>query len=194
VIVDSMQAFARAVQARLSNDPHFEPLSVPRLDRRPLVFDEGWDCVQSIFPFLIFHPETPHGRIPLNRLEMQQIYRQLPIVIGSDNAVSKSRCQLGQPVECGVRNGVAVSALRICISARLISDALAGPGIAGVIDKAMIAMDKVALLADRLNDSAVDSGCDGHDSLIAGHAADDAAGNGANLDAFACAGVVQRNP
>ena len=59
-----------------------------------------------------------------------------------------ARYQLGQPVSCGKRDGVPVSALRICASARLIVEATTGGGekAARVIGKALAALDKAALL------------------------------------------------
>jgi len=149
VVVGFMRAFEQAVQQRLMNDPRFEPLEVPSLKREPFTIRQSWDHIQSIFPFMLYRPETAAGRIPLNRDQMLQIYRQLPVEV--DGAASL-RCQLGQPVACGTREGVPVSALRLCISARLISDAYEGKGIDGVIDEAWAALDKIAWLVDRLND------------------------------------------
>jgi hypothetical protein len=62
------------------------------------------------------------------------------------------RVQLGQPVRCGTRAGVPVSALRICASARW---AVAAAGTPDECDRAvrqaMSAFDKLALLARRLH-------------------------------------------
>ncbi|MDP1594653.1 MAG: hypothetical protein Q8L80_10495 [Gallionella sp.] len=149
VVVGFMRAFEQAVQQRLMNDSRFEPLEVPSLKREPFTTQQSWDHIQSIFPFVLYRPRTAAGRIPLNRDQMLQIYRQLPMDV--DGAVSL-RCQLGQPVACGTREGVPVSALRLCISARLIGDAYEEKGIDGVIDEAWAALDKIAWLLDRLND------------------------------------------
>jgi hypothetical protein len=50
-----------------------------------------------------------------------------------------------------MRDGVAVSALRLCVSARLIVEAVAndGVGATAVIERAMAALDKTAQLAMR---------------------------------------------
>lgn len=148
-IVDSLQAFAGAVQARLKNDSHFELLPVPPLDRRPLTEAVSWDHLPTIFPFLLYHPD---GRIPFSRQETLQIYSQLQVSQSADKPVALLRCQFGQPVACGTRDGIAVSALRLCISARLISDAADQKGISGVIKEALSALDKAAWLVDRLKD------------------------------------------
>jgi hypothetical protein len=59
------------------------------------------------------------------------------------------RCQLGQPVPCGSRAGVPVSALRLCLSSRLIVDAVSpgGRGPKAVIADALAVLDKAAILA-----------------------------------------------
>jgi hypothetical protein len=58
------------------------------------------------------------------------------------------RCQLGQPVACGQRDGVPVSALRLCASARLIVEATAQNGrqASAVIERALAVLEKTALL------------------------------------------------
>ena len=146
-VVRFMEAFEQAVQQRLIHDTHFEALEVPSLKRQPFITQQSWDHVQSIFPFLLYRSETAAGRIPLNRDQTLQIYRQLPV-----EGAPGLRCQFGQPVACGTREGIPVSALRLCISARLIADANGEKGIAGVIEEAWAALDKTAWLIDRIND------------------------------------------
>ena len=74
---------------------------------------------------------------------------------GADESSSRpllsSRCQLGQPVPVGTRDGLPVSALRLCASTRLIVDAVSptGRGAKIVIAEALAALDKAALLASR---------------------------------------------
>jgi hypothetical protein len=147
-----LQDFANAVQQRLANDTCLAPLPVPAIDRRPLVDASRWDTVQTIFPFLLFHPGSDTGKTPLSIAETQEIYRLLQVDLGShphwghiglpeDSAAL--RCQLGQPVLCGTRKGVPVSALRLCASARLVVAATAQEGGgAAVIAEAMAVLDK----------------------------------------------------
>ncbi len=144
LIIRYLEAFAHAVQDRLISDLCFEPLAVPPLDRQPLLASQSWDHIQTIFPFLLYR-STAAGRIPLERGETLQIYRQLqqPQIQQSGSA-GEVCCQFGQPVACGTRDGVAVSALRLCLSARQISDAAGQNGIAGLIDEALAALDKTA--------------------------------------------------
>lgn len=150
-VANFLQEFAHAIRNRLKGDHVFEPLPVPELDRYPLAAATGWDHIQTIFPFLLFHPET---RRPLSREETMRIYRLLQLDLtkhhGLDpaSAIAALRCQLGQPVACGTRDGVPVSALRICASARLVVEATAqsGKGAAAVIDDALAALNKTAWL------------------------------------------------
>jgi hypothetical protein len=144
--VDFMLAFAEAIQQHLTSAPHFEPLPVPQLNRRPVVLEENnWDCFQTIFPFLLYHPQR-NGRIALSREQTLHVYRQLPTALDLGDR-GTIRCQLGQPVSCGARNGIPVSALRLCLSSRLIVEATARSDKAlAIIKDAQIALAKTALL------------------------------------------------
>jgi hypothetical protein len=149
-IINILQDFAYAVQQRLDKDPLIEPLAVPRLNRRPLTAENSWDHLQTIFPFLLVHADA--GRTYLSAEETLHVYRQLSVDQAfnpehPDAQLAAMRCQLGQPVACGKRNGTAVSALRLCISARLIVQAAAdGDKGAAVIAAAMAVLDKTGLL------------------------------------------------
>lgn len=148
------QDFASAIRQRLDRDPLLESLPVPQLDRRPLTDSNSWDHLQTIFPFLLYHADA--GRTPLSAEEALHVYRQLPVNLNenhtfnaghSDFALAAMRCQIGQPVACGTRNGVAVSALRLCLSTRLVVRAVAdGDKGAAVIAAALAVLDKTALL------------------------------------------------
>ena len=150
-VANFFQEFARIIRNRLVADPLFEPLPVPSLDRSPLGGATGWDYIQTIFPFLLFHPPTDAGKLPLSREETTQVYRLLQIDLRDryeDGAIAALRCQLGQPVACGNRGGVPVSALRLCASARLVVEATAqgGRNAPAVIEQAVAALEKTALL------------------------------------------------
>ncbi|MBI1173852.1 MAG: hypothetical protein GC139_01135 [Sideroxydans sp.] len=147
-----LQAFSDAVHGRLMRDPLFEPLSVPPLDRRALHEAAHWDRLQTIFPFLLYRP-TADGREALSTQETREIYRLLQAdVSGMFEAAAPDdlpglRCQLGQPVSCGYRDGVPVTALRLCVSARLVVEAIQGrEQAAQVISQALAALDKTAML------------------------------------------------
>lgn len=155
-----LQAFALAVQNRLMSNPVFEPLPASNLDRRPLTEAASWDRIPTIFPFLLHGPKPHGGRAPLNREETSRIYHLLQLDLAADGNgfdigdtvsigdVSALRCQLGQPVACGIRDGMPVSALRLCASARLVVEATSQKGqrAAALIERAVAALDKTALL------------------------------------------------
>ena len=153
---DFLQAFALAVHHRLAKDAVFELLPTLPLARRPLAEATGWDSVQTIFSFLLYRHHPHAARVPLNSEETAQVSRLLQLDLSGDGnftsgKIAALRCQLGQPVACGMRDGVAVSALRLCVSARLIVEAVAndGVGATAVIERAMAALDKTAQLAMR---------------------------------------------
>ena len=140
--------FARAVETRLATDPAFERLPVPALDRRPLVDAGSWDEIPTIFPFLL----RGASRRLLRREETARVYSALAqdqSELGGSRSTAALRCQVGQPVPCGHRGGVPVSALRLCASARLVVEAASGraAGAGAVIARAMAVLDKAACLA-----------------------------------------------
>lgn len=153
-VSDFLQTFAQAVRNRLAGDPLFELLPTQPLDRLPLTEATGWDTIQTIFSFLLYRRDPQTGRKPLNSEETTQICRLLQLDLSGEHYFSSGhiaalRCQLGQPVACGMRDGVPVSALRLCVSARLVVEATEGDGAgaAAVIERAMAALDKTAQLA-----------------------------------------------
>jgi len=149
--IDFLQHFAQAVHQRLMSDPHFEPLPVPLLDRRPLIEANSWDHLQTIFPFLLYGLQSGK-RIPLSREQTLHVYQQLPMTVNLTNTeIGSIRCQLGQPVTCGARNGIAVSALRLCLSSRLIAEAAASDDQgSSIIKDAMKVLDKAASLTSEV--------------------------------------------
>jgi hypothetical protein len=147
-VTEYLQTFAYAILHRLKSDPHFAVLAVPQYDRRPLVEGYDWDSVQTIFPFVSYKTDAQGQRIPLSCEQTLWVYKQLQKSNAEGIEQALLRCQLGQPVACGMRDGVPVSALRLCISARQVSDAAEYNGIAVLTAEAMAVLDKVAWLAD----------------------------------------------
>lgn len=144
-------AFAETVCERLAEDDAFEAVAVRPLERTGLGAGPAWDRVQTIFPFYL----KAHGRLmaPVETLSLQKLMAMdLGAWAGWDTAAR--RIQLGQPVYCGKRGGVDLSALRLCLSARLAADALApgGCGPAAVIDEALDVLDKASWLTTRIGD------------------------------------------
>ncbi len=145
--------FGYAVQARFVADPRFEAVPAPLLDRRAIAAPSSWDHLPTIFPFLL---RDPSGTRYLSRPETQRVYGLLGADIAhrlgrpGGKAVAALRCHVGQPVACGERAGVAVSALRLCLSARLIARAVGGGRAPDVIGQALAVLDKAALILDSL--------------------------------------------
>lgn len=155
-VSEFLQIFAEAVEQKLGSESVFARLPVPDLER----FGDGvtsWDKLPTIFPFLLKRQQDNRTTQLLNNDEITQLYYALQsdlskgIGSGSDVALKDllaSRVQLGQPVRCAKCNGLPASALRLCVSARIITDALSpqGAGESAVIAQALAALDKVALL------------------------------------------------
>ena len=145
-----------AVASRIADDSGLESLEVVGLHG----YRAGtrWDCLQSIFPFLVVDPRQRKSRLHVNRGATLRLHHQLQGLGGNasrDRALLESgnsqRFQLGQPVACGERGGIPVSALRVCASVRTIVAASRSPdGIERAIDSAMRAFDRVAVLSAEL--------------------------------------------
>jgi hypothetical protein len=143
--------FAEAVSERLADHSAFEAVAVRPLERTGLGGAPGWDRIQTIFPFFL----KSNGRLmtPVETLGTQRLMG-LDLGDWAGWPVAARRSQLGQPVNCGARGQVPLTALRMCMSARLAADALApgGHGGAAVIADALEALDKTAWLTTRIGD------------------------------------------
>ncbi len=137
-----LNAIAAAIRQRMETDTVFEMLTVPEIQRFPFSDTPSWDSIQTIFPFLLYR-STTSGRVPLSSEEMLQVYRSL-----QEEAHGNERVQLAQPVDCGRRDGMPVSALRMCVSSRLIVEAMQenGNNQQAMITRMLKALDKIALL------------------------------------------------
>ena len=128
------QRFGEAMGARLAAEPAFEPLPPPDLGVR---FETGgWDQVPTILPFVLRHVRGGVAREPFTRDETAKVYAALrhPLAPRPDCRLSDAQrglpVELGQPVALGVRDGVPISAIRLCMSARLAVEAASGGGLA----------------------------------------------------------------
>ena len=110
-----VQEFRRAVLHNIGTHSDLSLLPVPAPDRQALTTMPGWDQWPTIFPFVLHHPSGE----PLSREQTTTVYRRLQ---------HEKRMQVGQPVTCGVWQQIPVSALRLCLSARLITAALSDDG------------------------------------------------------------------
>jgi hypothetical protein len=140
-IMQFLQAFSTAIKQRMEDDPIFEILPVPELQRFSLLNQPSWDSIQTIFPFLLFHPSDSKRKVALSSEEMLGVYHAL-----QENG--NERVQLAQPVDCGRRDGITVSALRLCVGARIVVEAVQrnASDHQAVIRRALTSLDKVAQL------------------------------------------------
>jgi hypothetical protein len=150
-------SLGRTALEAIEASPWLEPLETRPL-ARGLGADAGWDAAPSIFPFLLRRAasaETPW----LTRAETDRVYRLLRQDLSGRaddcpdaraRAAAGLRIEVGQPVAAGVRDGVPVSALRLCASARLAAEVcLDEPRAAArVLDDCRAAMAKAAWLAE----------------------------------------------
>lgn len=143
--------FGFAVRARFAGDARFEAVMAPPPDRRAISAPASWDRLPTIFPFLL---RRPSGH--LGRTETERVYELLAADVADQagatspavRALAGRRCQVGQPVPCGERAGAPVHALRLCLSARLIVEAVGAGRGDEVIAQAMTVLDKAALIVD----------------------------------------------
>jgi hypothetical protein len=150
-----LTSFQESISDYLANHPAFELLPLPMIDRAPIASAKNWDHLPTIFSFLLRRPSRDGKLAWLDQKETKRVHDLLREDVEeaagvASNGLLSFRCQLGQPVACGTREGVPVSALRLCLSTRLIVDALSpkGRGAQAVVADALAALDKTALLAE----------------------------------------------
>jgi hypothetical protein len=149
-----LETFAQAVSDHINDNPALELLSTPAPDRGSIAPAKSWDHLPTIFPFVLSRRSSSGKQISLNADETKRIHELLREDLGNlpghaSTAHLSMRCQVGQPVTCGMRNDAPVSALRLCASTRLIVEALSekGRGTEAVIAEALAVLDKAAFLA-----------------------------------------------
>lgn len=135
-VIRFLQTFAQAMEARLSGNPAYSQVPVPRLNRSALFQKFAWDQIQTIFPFQLYRT-TKSGRQALNTEQTQQVYRSLP--------TAEMHCQLAQPVNYSAER----NALRLCLSARLVVQGVenGGKDAERIITQALAVLDLAAHLA-----------------------------------------------
>jgi hypothetical protein len=141
-IIHFIQTFGAAVQKRFSEDPNFLPLPLAVIDRRALLAVPTWDHLPTIFPFAL---RKASDGSPLSLEQTRWVYQELAIA----HSPEALRCQFGQPVSAGIKEGEPFSALRLCLSARLITEGVQNGQAEIVILRALATLDKAAFLAKR---------------------------------------------
>lgn len=160
-----LRRFAATLRHWMTRHRRFEALAVPALERGALRADDCWDSGQTIFPFLLLDgrgqalPREATLRLfqqlryPAPGAVEELLHGQRGAAIGhglagATDGAAPRRFQLGQPVACGTRDGVAVSALRLCISAPMVVAACRDGQEAKVVNDALAALEELALLLD----------------------------------------------
>jgi hypothetical protein len=125
--------FAESVQRKITSSACLDLIPSRSLDRGDIGHSDCWDRVPTIFPFLM--KEEAGAYLTVEGTE--RVFRDL--------ANSAPFVRLGQPVSCGVRNGRAVNALRLCLSAGLFVEAAKSPAhLQALIARAHAALDAAA--------------------------------------------------
>lgn len=140
VILNFLTAFKQAIQQQMARYPALEYLPTPPLSRAPFPDNSHWDGQPSIFPFIVFHQQANGTKTPFNQAETRELYLRL------QNDTALSRFQLAQPVACGQRDGIDISALRLCLSARQIVEATTAK--TPILSQALNAIEHIALSAE----------------------------------------------
>lgn len=165
-----LQQFAARLQAYFAQQtiPLLQPLPQTALTRTRLPdaatsgcgqavkADTCWDVLPTIFPFLLYgmaergklrvFSDPSAGILPLDSRATRWHYQQLltqhtSATLGGCRGLHP-RIRLGQPVDCGARNTVPVSALRLCVSAPMLVRAARSPQAAEqVIAEALDALE-----------------------------------------------------
>ncbi|MFZ6875416.1 hypothetical protein ACO0LF_25400 [Undibacterium sp. Di27W] len=139
-ISDFVLQFGQAVQAYFQHQRILTllPSSIP--DRSAPKTGTTWDQLPTIFSFLL---NDASGQQLLRREQTMQVYKRLQ---------KEQHIQLGQPVAYGAHQQKPVSALRLCLSARLIVAATAYPATNAdkIIDEALQVLDRTAELVSSL--------------------------------------------
>lgn len=155
-IEDFCLRFSRAIQNRLEVDQNFALLPLRPLNRSCLELGEHWDNIPTIFSFVLRHDSGE----PLSHKQTLKIYRWLqlsandinrPDIKTLDANIEVVRCQLGQPVIYTSHHDYELSALRLCLSARIIVEATKDTASEDkVIQRALSVLDNLVLLIKML--------------------------------------------
>jgi hypothetical protein len=143
---DALTAFARDTAAEIAAHPELEAVEADPFERAALGVEDEFAGVRTVLPFLLLAGD---GRpLPLedakraHRLLMQDLSQLLPDAPGAGASV-----HLGQPVKMGHASGVTTGALRLCASARTVTDALIDRTLEAVLEDMRLAIRKAALVA-----------------------------------------------
>lgn len=158
-----LERFAAEMTEAIGNCKELGLVEAPVLDRTGLDASHHWSATPTILSFTL--STTRRGRAcVLGMDEMKRVHRwmlldlsaALPATPSSrDQRAAHARCHLGQPVKISQDGERPIAALRLCASARVVSDAMLASGcgttaagrIQSILDNARLALDKASLIA-----------------------------------------------
>ncbi len=138
-ICEFLERCGQAIGQRLTQDPVFEPLATPAIIRQKTDSLTRWDDLPTIFPFrLRLHSARGEPSTYASYNDAMTIYRTL-------QQGDAPRVQLGRPILAGRnRKGQPNGALRLCISAPMLTDAIARQQQSSIIAQCMLALDRIS--------------------------------------------------
>lgn len=129
-IRSAVDSFGTVVSRFIAGSPQLELLPCGALDRTLLGDCDSWSSRPTIFPFLM----RSRSESWMSVSQMAELHARLGRL--------KTPVFLGQPVACGVRDGVPVAALRLSLSAPLLNDMSHAGAAEGVAQYAILALSK----------------------------------------------------
>jgi glutamate/tyrosine decarboxylase-like PLP-dependent enzyme len=158
----TLARFTSDVRRRIEARPELALIDAPVTDRSALAPGEGWASEPTILAFTLATPRRGVQR-RLSMEELKRVHRWmledltaiLPVTPSeSEQLAAAARCHLGQPVRIATEGERSIGALRLCASARVVTQAiLDGPRaklparLAGLIAEAGLVVDKAGLIA-----------------------------------------------
>jgi len=137
-VCEYLEQCGQSIRQRLRQDPAFEPLATPIMNRWETDVTK-WDDLPTIFPFrLRLHSARGEPETDASFNDAMTIYRML-------QQGDAPRVQMGRPILAGRNcNGTPNGALRLCISAPMLTDAIAHQQQSAVIAQCMLALDRIS--------------------------------------------------
>jgi hypothetical protein len=139
-----LREFGAFLAERLAGGKLIEPLPGLPVDRGAMKITPAWDALPSIFSLRFRAPSgAALGFDAVAKLH-RQLRQDLSQVLKAPAAASI--VHLGQPVACGSAEGQPTAALRLCLSARQLVEAVEAGSAETLIRQADIILEKIALI------------------------------------------------
>jgi hypothetical protein len=122
---EAVKVLGRGIEDLIMLSPSLR--AVPRPARTPVEEDEEFSDA-TIFPFTVRGPQGPIGAEKCRALyrALNRNMSKLVVTSAADSELAARSCLIGQPVKLERAGARPAAALRLCIGARLITDAWSG--------------------------------------------------------------------